>query len=160
MPNRRIPIYRCYKPKNLGLVVIDGKQHYLGPYGSPESVAEYNRLIQEWLARGGASHSAPASGPTINELILDFWTRYAEQHYRRPDGTPTGELGNYRDSLRPLRRLYGTTSALEFRPMALKTVRQAMIDAGLARTTINQRIGRIVRLFKAIGRNSSAEVVP
>jgi hypothetical protein len=32
---RRIPRYRCFKPKNLGLVVIDGKQHDLGRYGSP-----------------------------------------------------------------------------------------------------------------------------
>ncbi len=27
---RRIPRYRRFKPKDLGLVVIDGKQHYLG----------------------------------------------------------------------------------------------------------------------------------
>jgi hypothetical protein len=49
---RRIPGYRCFKPRNLCLVVIDGRQHYLGRYGSPESVAEYHRLVQEWLARG------------------------------------------------------------------------------------------------------------
>ena len=68
----KIPKYRCYKPKNLGLVDIDGKQHYLGRYGSPESVAAYNRLIQEWLAQGGASPAltTPAEGaPSINELI-------------------------------------------------------------------------------------------
>ena len=86
-----------------------------------------------------------------------FWTRHAEQHYRRPDGTPTGELGNYRDSLKPLRRLYGRTLAGDFSPLALKAVRQAMIDAGLSRTTINQRIGRIVRLFKWA---ASEELVP
>ena len=156
----KIPKYRCYKPKNLGLVDIDGKQHYLGRYGSPESVAAYNRLIQEWLAQGGASPAltTPAEGaPSINELILAFWTRCAEQHYRRPDGTPTGELDNYRDSLRPLRRLYGTTLVMHFGPLALKAVRQAMIDAGLARTTINQRVGRIVRLFKWAVEN---ELVP
>ena len=78
-------------------------------------------------------------------------------HYRRADGTPTGELDNYRDSLRPLRRLYGRTPAADFGPLALKAVRQAMIDAGLARTTINQRVGRIVRLFKWAVEN---ELVP
>lgn len=40
---------RC--TKDFGLVVIEGKQHYLGRYGSAEFVAEYNRLIQKWLAR-------------------------------------------------------------------------------------------------------------
>jgi hypothetical protein len=150
MPRNRIPTYRHYKPKNLGLVVIDGQQHYLGRYGSAESVAEYNRLIQEWLVGDGAfpSRRAPVDNLSVNELILAFWTRHDEQHYRHPDGTPTGELGNYRDSLRPFRHLYGTTSAADFGPLALKAVRQTMIDAGLARTTINQRIGRIVRLFK------------
>ena len=105
MPRRRIPKYRCFKPRNLGLVVIDGKQHYLGRYGSAESVAEYNRLIQEWLAKkpitDRVARSATAT-PTVNEIILAFWTRHAERHYRRADGTPTGELDNFRDSLRPL----------------------------------------------------------
>jgi hypothetical protein len=36
MPRPRIPTYRRYKPKNLGLVVIDGKQHYLGKYGTSD----------------------------------------------------------------------------------------------------------------------------
>ena len=44
-----IPKYRCFKPKNLGLVVIGGKQHYLGKHGTSASVADYNRLVQEWL---------------------------------------------------------------------------------------------------------------
>src|SRR4051794_21083419 len=101
MPRRRIPEYRCFKPKNLGLVVIDGKQRYLGRYGSPESVAEYNRLIQEWLAREPLPRTEPGSGDaalTVDALILAFWTRHAETHYRRADGTPTGELANYREA--------------------------------------------------------------
>ena len=124
---RRIPKYRHFKPKDLGLVVIDGTQHYLGKYGSPESVAEYNRLVQEWLARGAPAAVSPCSGRvrlTINEVVLAFWTRFAETHYRRADGTLTGELGNFRDSLRPLRHLYGHTPAGDFGPLALKTVRQ------------------------------------
>ena len=31
------PGYRRYKPKNLAVVRIDGKDHYLGQYNSPES---------------------------------------------------------------------------------------------------------------------------
>ncbi len=50
MPRRRIPTYRRYKPKNLGLVVLDGKQHDLGAYGSAESLAEYVRLVHGWRA--------------------------------------------------------------------------------------------------------------
>lgn len=149
--SRRIPKYRCYKPKNLGLVVIDGTQHYLGKYGSPESVAEYNRLIQEWLARGPSrpAPSIPGGGPlSVNELILSFLAGHAVLHYRHADGTPTGEVANFRDSFRPLKELYGRTPASEFSPLKLKAVRERMIDSDLARSTINQRVGRIVRLFK------------
>jgi integrase len=149
MQRRRIPSYRCYKPKNLGLVVLDGKQHYLGRYGSPESLAEYNRLIQEWLAR---TPDLPVVGPsptqpTIDELILAFW-RHAEGHYRKPDGSPSGELDNLRAALRPLRRLYGHTPAREFGPAGLRAVRAEMIAAGLGRTTVNARINRLRRVFK------------
>ena len=55
MPDRsmsRLPKYRHYKPKNLAVVRIDGKDHYLGPYGSPESQDTYRRLLAEWLAKG------------------------------------------------------------------------------------------------------------
>ncbi len=124
---------------------------HLGRYGSPESVAEYNRLIQEWLSQEAQSAPVPGpaeSNPTVSELILAFWTRFATPHYRRSDGTPTGELENSKDSLRPLRKLYGHTTARDFGPLALKAVRQSMIDSGLARSTINQRVGRIVWMFK------------
>lgn len=50
MSNQRVPSYHHYKPKNLGLVVHNGKCHYLGKYGTAESLAEYHRPIQEWLA--------------------------------------------------------------------------------------------------------------
>jgi integrase len=159
MPVRRIPKYRCFRPKNLGLVVLNGRQHYLGPYGTPESVAEYHRLVQEYLTNESVSSAPPVVGDTaktVNEIILVFWERH-RMHYRHPDGSPTGELDNYRDSLRPLRKLYGCAPAREFSPLKLKAVRKAMIDASLSRTTINQRVGRIVRVFKWA---ASEELVP
>lgn len=48
---RRVPKYRHYKPKNLGVVRIDGKDHYLGPYDSPQSWERYHRLLAERLAQ-------------------------------------------------------------------------------------------------------------
>ena len=106
----RIPTYRRYKPKNLGLVVIDGKQHYLGPYGSPQSFAEYDRLIQEHLSKKSVAPVGERDNPnlTIDEMVAAFW-KYAEDHYRKPDGSPSGELDNLKSALRPLRRLYGHT---------------------------------------------------
>jgi integrase len=152
MPRRRIPSYRRYKPKNLGLVVLDGKYHYLGKYGTPESLAEYHRLLQEWLAGAQAPPRQAAEPPLmVGGLILAFW-RHAEQHYPLPDGNSSRELDNLRHALRPLRRLYGHTPAHDFGPLALRAVRDAMIQEGLCRTTVNARVNRIRRVFKwAVG---------
>jgi hypothetical protein len=73
------------------------------------------------------------------------------------DGSATSELDKFRDSLKPLRALFGTTDAAAFGPSKRKLVRQSIIDGGLARTTINQRIGRTVHVFKWA---SSEELVP
>jgi integrase len=158
MRRHRIPSYRCYKPKNLGLVVIDGHYHYLGKYGTPESLAEYNRLIQEWLANGHAGPGGKDRLPelTVSALILAFW-RHAEQHYRHPDGTPTGELSNLRDALRPLRKLYGHTAAKDFGPLALRAVQQEMVNNGLCRTVVNARVKRVRRAFRWA---TSVELIP
>ena len=152
MPNRsrKIPSYRLHKPTGQAVVRLDGRDHYLGKHGTEESEEAYPRTVAEWLT---ASPAGLAQKPgstsatfdlTVNDVVLAFWTKYAENHYRHADGTPTGELDNFRGSLRPLRRLYGSTLARLFGPVALKAVRQHMVESGLARTTINQRIGRVV----------------
>jgi integrase len=151
--DRRIPKYRHDKPKDLAVVRIDGSDHYLGKYESPESHENYHRLLAEWHARG--SVAAPAkpqaetgdAGLTVSELILEYY-KVAASYYRRDDGTPSGEPENIRLALRPLRKLHGSTPARDFGPMALKAVRQDMIDSGLAGRTINQRVARIIRAFR------------
>src|SRR5262249_1349520 len=93
---------------------------------------------------------------TVNEVLLSFW-RHAEQHYRREDGSPTGEADNYRDALRPLKARYGHTAARDFGPLALRAVRQEMVKAGLSRGTVNARVNRTGRVFKW---PASFELVP
>jgi hypothetical protein len=48
----RPPLYRFHKARGSAVVTINGKNHYLGPYGSPESHEKYARLIAEWQANG------------------------------------------------------------------------------------------------------------
>jgi integrase len=43
--------------------------------------------------------------------------------------------------------MYGSTQAREFGPLALKAVRQQMVDSGLARQVVSRRVKRIVRVF-------------
>ncbi len=113
---RRVPKYRHYKPKNLGVVRIDGRDRYLGKYDSPEIWETYHRLVAEWLASQGRGIRSPAPqnnglglALTIDQILLAYW-KFAETYYVR-DGEPTKELDGLRDSLRPLRRLYGNSPA-------------------------------------------------
>ena len=50
--NGRIPAYRRHKASGQAVVTLDGRDHYRGPYGTPASRAEYDRLVTVWLARG------------------------------------------------------------------------------------------------------------
>lgn len=160
-PARHLPKYRHYKPKDLAVVRLDGRDVYLGKFNSPDSREKYNRVIAEWLTTGAApppaaSTVADQGGPTVNEVILAY-LRHAMEFYRRPDGTATGEFDNIKLAVRPLKSLYGSTPAKDFGPLALKAVRQEMIEAKLCRRTINQRIGRITRVFQYAVEN---ELVP
>ena len=149
----RTPSYRHHKPSGQAVVTLDGRDIYLGRYGTPQSRAEFDRLLAEWLSNGRrlpAPASAHGTDLSVNELSLAYLA-FADGYYTKR-GKPTSEPGSIRQTIRPLRQLYGHTLAREFGPLQLKAVRQAMIDAGLCRNEVNKRTGRIVRLFKwAVG---------
>ena len=47
----RVPSYRLHKPSGQAVVTLDGRDFYLGAYGTPASKAEYDwpaprRLVQ------------------------------------------------------------------------------------------------------------------
>lgn len=113
--------------------LIDGRRHdlLLGPFGSPESRAEYRRVLTELEAGGGRyrlnGQEAAASGLTVNELCFRFW-KHAESHYRMADGSASRELDHYQSAQAVLVDLYGGTPAAEFGPLKLKAVRQKLVD--------------------------------
>jgi integrase len=168
-----IPIYRKHKLSGQAIVTLpDGlggrRDVLLGKYGTAASRAGYARVIAEWEASGRylPQSVATVADLTINEMVARFWP-HAKQHYRHQDGTPTNELNDFKYSLRPLKHFYGDAPAKGFGPLALKAVRQKMIDGyehpkyglqrPLCRGVVNQRIGRIRRMFKWAVEN---ELVP
>jgi integrase len=161
------PSYRLHKQSGQAIVTLtdpSGRRRdvLLGEFDTPQSRAEYDRVIAEWVAAGRRlvdpqGGSAAAATRSVNEVLAAFWG-HAEAHYRHPDGTPTRELADFKLSLRALRHLYGDSPAGEFGPLALKAVRQLLIDGyehpkygaqpPLSRGVVNQRIGRIRRVFR------------
>lgn len=143
-----LPKYRKHKASGQAICTIRGKDHYLGPHGTKASKAAYDRLISEWLASGRCPLGAagPEDDLTISEVILAYWS-FAKKHYRK-QGKPTSEQASLRWALKPLREMYGGTSAIEFGPLALKAIRFKYIEHGLSRLSVNQNVGRIVRMFR------------
>lgn len=177
MKRRKVPSYRLHKPSGQAIVTLpDGvggrKDVYLGAFGSPESRTEYGRVIHQWETQPTVC-CRPGKRPdlTVNELILAYWN-WAQDRYVK-DGKPTSEQNCIRMAIRFMRDLFGDTLAGEFGPLALKTVRGAMVKhkvtretkvkdhatgktrivqkvlkEGLARSLINKQVGRIKAIFK------------
>jgi integrase len=144
----RIPGLQHHKASGQAKVRLRGHDVYLGKWGTPEAEAEYRRVIGEFLINGQAppTPAAPEIELSINELALGFM-RFAETHYVK-NGRITDEYSCYKSALRPLKELYGLTPVSKFGPVALKAVRQKMIDAGWTRGTINHSITRLRHMFK------------
>jgi hypothetical protein len=46
---RKLPSYRLHNPSGKAVVTIDGRDYYLGEFGTLESRAEYDRTIADYL---------------------------------------------------------------------------------------------------------------
>lgn len=141
-----LPAYRLHRPSGQAVVTLNDHDHYLGKHGTKASRQTYDRLIAEWLSNDRSLPEDYDSAITVAELIATWW-RYACGYYVK-NGRPTVELAKIKAAMRPLKRLYRRTSACEFGPLKLKSVRQAFLDDDLSRRHINDQVGRIKRMFK------------
>jgi len=145
-----VPKYRHFKPKNLGVVRIDGKDFYLGKFGSPESYERYRRLLAERFSRPAASPSNRAAKPQsevimIVELAVGYY-KHVESYYVK-HGKPTHQVAIIKYALKTLNSLYGSTLCKDFGPLALKAVRGAFVEEGLSRNEVNRRVRLIKQMF-------------
>ena len=150
--SERTPKYRHYKPKDLGVVSIDGHDHYLGKFNTPESYEKYHRLLAERYSQGpGAALANQQARPeadnlTIDELCLGYY-RHAERYYTK-NGKPTIQVRLIRLSLKVLRWLYAHTLAKDFGPLALRACQVEFVRDGLSRRECNRRTNLIKGAFK------------
>ena len=143
---KKVPGYCRHKGKGLAYIRLNGRAHYLGAYDSPESHERYRAAVAEWLSTGRAP-GENAKGLTIVELCAAFW-RHTQATYRQPDGTPTKMHSNVQMAIRSVENLYGNELASSFGPVRLQIVRDGLIDAGLARSTINKVTNLIRMMYK------------
>lgn len=148
----RVPSYRFHKATGQARVTIDGRDHYLGTFGTPESKAKYNRLIASHLSATPVApelpprNGAPSGYPIL--MLCDEFFAWVTREYRTPEGEPTGSIENIRLALRKLFELFADVEASEFGPLSLKLYRDELVKSGLARSTVNARVGIVKRAFK------------
>jgi integrase len=121
-------------------VTLNDVDHYLGRHGTDESIAEYDRLVREWLGRGRRPPTDERACILLKEVILG----YVEDCERR---LPRVELDKVRDALKVVRRLYGERPVAEFKAPAFLAVRDEMVASGLCITTVRSRLFVVKRML-------------
>lgn len=140
-----------HKPSGQARVRINGKDHYLGRYGSQRAFDAYDELIREWLVGQDVDRLALQ----VDDLCL-LYVDYVREHYRK-GGEETSEVHCIQLALRHLVKVHGETRIRDFSPKKLKAVRDSMIASGYVRSSINLHVGRIKRMFRW---GVSEELVP
>lgn len=154
---KRPPKYCQNKATGRAYVTVNGRRIYLGAFGSDESYQQYESVLAQLRAGEMPGIDRKRGDPelTIDELVQVFQA-HAKQHYRK-HGQLTSEYSNYAQAARPLRALYGGSPAVKFGPLALKAVRQRMVDSGWSRKNINKQVSRVRSIFRWAAEN---ELIP
>lgn len=145
-----VPKYRRHKQSGQGIVTLNGRDFLLGPYGTKASKVQYDRLIAEWLQSDRQLQPTGGAEISIVELSIRY-LRFAQGYYVK-DGKCTGVVPAIKACIKYLRIWYGRDLAAEFGPLALKAIRQRMVEDNLSRRYVNDHVARIKRMFKwAVG---------
>jgi integrase len=139
----RVPRYCRHKATGQAVVYFAGREHYLGPHGSPESLKLYADLVARWQAGGlpAVREHLAADDLTVVELVAQFLAA-ARQRYR------PAELRAYAVGIKRLLALYAELPVARFGPIALEAVRSVMVAEGLVRTAINIHVHRLRAIWR------------
>jgi len=151
------PSYLHHKASGKAFVRIDGKNIYLGFFGTKDSKAEFDRVVSEWLANGRQLPQTENCQKTLTvDAICHSFLEYAAGYYRKNDEI-TSEYKEYECVVRLLHEHCGRIPAIDFNRQSLKAIREKAVTKGWKRRTVNKRIARIKRIFKWA---ASEELIP
>ncbi len=142
---KKIPSYRRHS-SGQARVTLNGKDYLLGPWDSPESKAEYARLIAEYSTAGECFGKQPKSLNMASVLVE--YLDHAEKYYSK-----STEFENLKLALKPVNELYLETSAAAFGSTQFKACRKWWLqDKKRTRQYVNKQMKRLLRFIKwAVG---------
>lgn len=161
----KAPKYRKHLASGRAVVTLNGRDCYLGPYGSEESKKSYRRLVAEYFASDGLYlRKSETKALSISDLaaayLLHVKKEFGGDRLSRRELMDTG-YGDAILGVRALTTLYGSTLASEFGPHSLKAIRADLLiqhksgkrkdgkpNRQLSRPVVNRRIRAVIRIFK------------
>jgi integrase len=101
-----------------------------GATNSPESLAEYGRLIREYLREKSQPRRRPQFSITCLSVadLVNEWLTHCKVHYLGTANTSSNEYDNCRYSVRPLMALYAGRLVSQLSTEDLRDVRDVMIS--------------------------------
>ena len=147
MPKNSTPKLRRHKSSGHAYARFDGHQIWFGRHDDPRSHQEFAEYFHRWKTGDSKPLERDASTTTVAVLVARYLD-HATIYYRRAGGMPTGTVDAIRYAVRPLLQLFASVPTLSFTVQSLKLVRDRMVQSGLARNTVNSRVGRIVHMFR------------
>lgn len=128
------------------------KAHPLKPVGAKFATIDKNVAIEcaRFLLAKAIFESEQKISSRVDTIaaLAKIYLEHTDNYYVDVNGLPTGESRQIRYSLKPLVDNFAALPIDEFGPLKLMEVREYMVKLGLSRGLINQRIGRIRRMFK------------
>src|SRR5262245_58870674 len=147
-PKNAIPLPRLHPASGRARVTIDGRDFYLGKFGSPEADEAYRRIVAQWLAKEGPFVVHDEDPVTILELTAGYWL-HAETYYGfKTKSKWFGPAVNVKQVISILNRLFGSLPAAKFGPLDLKAVMGEFVRQGWARSHVNHQVSRVKAIFK------------
>jgi integrase len=137
----------------------------LVPLGSKFATTDYDVAVElaSNLYHQAIFNNQNAGATTAISNIASLaaaFIAYVNKYYADEHGNPTKEVKDIRYSLTPLTNLFAALPVNEFGPLKLIEVRDTMIGLNLSRNLINQRVGRIKRMFKwAVSRQLVSPII-
>jgi Site-specific recombinase XerD len=172
-PKKDQPSYLLHKPSGQARVRINGKDHYLGDYGSKESWQLYHQLLADECGTVAPALKISSKGNRISVgQLAAAYMQHTKDHY----GPKAAQVHCVRSALRPLgvetaeaEGKWHQLPVTEFTPLRLQQVLEQRVLHGdrrenktttgdkLCRSTVNASLRILKKMFKW---GVSQELVP
>jgi integrase len=138
----RLPGYRLHRASGNARVTLGSRDVYLGRYGSPESKAEYQRVLAEWLATGCRPLPSPGHSLTVIEL-LDFYLRDLQSQ-----NPSVSQWNRARQAAKLLRKHCGHSPIDQISVATIRAIQRGLVERGNNIVTIRMRVSGIISLLR------------